>query len=86
MERYSFETIDIFSKSIFVGLILNGFDNSNSGIQLEGTKTFLQWDISRLGGIRTFWLKKIRREKLLKFIEILNYNKSSCIIFCVKMS
>ena len=29
---------------------------------------------------------KIRQEKLLKFMKILNYTKSSCIIFCAIMS
>ena len=28
---------------------------------------------------------KIRKEKLLKFLKILNYNNSSCIIFYLKM-
>lgn len=46
MEKYSFENIDFFTTSVFVGLILIGFhnpsqeSNSDSGIQLEGTKTF----------------------------------------------
>ena len=35
--------------------------------------------------IRTFWVQKIKQENLAKFTKILNYIKSSCIIFCVKL-
>ena len=44
------------------------------------------WDIFRLRSITRFWLRKFRENKLSKFIKIFNYNKSLCIIFCVKMS
>ena len=35
-------------------------------------------------GLSAHFELKIRQEKLLKFIKILNYNKSSCIILCLK--
>lgn len=51
-------------------------------------KWYTTWgycNISRLEGIRTFWVQKIRQENLSKFIEISNYSNSSCILFCVKI-
>ena len=39
----------------------------------------------QLGSIDTFCDQTLDKKKLLKFIKILNYNKSSCITFCVKM-
>ena len=52
---------------------------------LRVLKHFVPWVIFRLGAIETFWAQKIRQENLSKFITILNCNKSSCIIFWVKL-
>ena len=45
---------------------------------------FASWDIFGLRGIKTFWAQKLDK-KMLKFIKILNFIKSLCIIFCIKM-
>ena len=37
------------------------------------------------GVIETFWAQKIIQEKFSRFTKVLNYIKSSCIIFCTKM-
>ena len=47
-------------------------------------KHFVHWDILWFGVAETFLAQNVRQEKLLKFIKILNYNKSSCIILCLK--
>ena len=44
---------------------------------------FAPWGIFELGNIRKFWLKEPEEKNCEKFTKIL---KSSCIIFCVKMS
>ena len=49
----------------------------SSSIQLGGISRFRLLGISGLGGINTFWVQKIRPEKLLKFTKILNYIKFS---------
>ena len=36
-------------------------------------------------GVLAHFGSKIRKEKFLKLIKALNYNKPSCITFCVKM-
>ena len=51
---------------------------------------FAVWYIFRVGGIRlagirTFWRKKSRQDKLLKFANILNHIMSLHIIFCAKL-
>ena len=46
---------------------------------------FPPWSIFGLGGINTFWVQKVKQKKLLKFTKILNYIKSSCIIFCTNL-
>ena len=51
---------------------------------LEVSADFASWGISGLGGISTFWVQKIRPEKLLKFTKILNYIKFSCFMNCFK--
>ena len=58
-----------------------------SSIQLGSIETFcpLKYFLV-LGSIKKHWAEKIRQEKLPKFIKLLDYNKSSCLIFCVKMS
>lgn len=42
--------------------------------------------LMQLGGIKIFQSQKIRQEQLTKFTNILNYIKTSCIVFCIKMS
>ena len=44
------------------------------------------WDIFGLRSISTFWAQKKRQKKLSIFKKVLNRNKTSCIISCVKMS
>ena len=52
-----------------------------SSIQLGGISTFCPLGYFWALGYYHILAQKIRQEKLLKFIKILNYNKSSCIIF-----
>ena len=57
-----------------------------SGIQLDGIDTFCL--LGYFWGWRYWHIlgSKITQEKLLKFTKVLNYIKSLCIIFCVKMT
>ena len=57
-----------------------------SSIQLGGIRALsLLGYMLNLGALGHFGLIN-RTKKLFKFIKILNCNKSSCIVFCVKMS
>ena len=55
-------------------------------IQLECGGTFRPLEYFALGGIGTYWIQKIRLGKSSQCTKILNYIKTSCIIFCTKMS
>lgn len=55
-------------------------------IQLEYGGTFRSLEYFVLGGIGTSWIQKIRLGKSSQCTKILNYIKTSCIIFCTKMS
>ena len=56
-----------------------------SSIQLGGIVTFCPLGYFGFEGIETFWAQKLRQDKLLQFTKILNYNKSSYIIFGAKL-
>ena len=57
----------------------NNNNKQGSSIQLGDISTFCPYGYFCAWGISSFWLKN-RQEKLLKFIKIMNHNKSSCII------
>ena len=54
-------------------------------IQLEGISTFFPWVGFGLRGINAFQTQKIGQEKLSKSTKMLNYIKSSCMIFTTKL-
>ena len=49
---------------------------------MKRSEQYMSWGYC----IITFWAQKIIQEKSIIFTKVLNYIKSSCIIFCAKMS